>query len=114
MSGAASVSDRKINDVGGLEAGPVERREQAQTLFEKRVDALVMLLTHPRLGAFKVDALRRAVEQNSPEDYATLGYYQKWLRAIQALLLEQEIITEDELDRKIAAVRGRFEKAGRV
>ena len=109
-----SVSDRKVNDVGGLEAGAVDRRESAQTLFEKRVDALVMLLTHPRLGAFKVDALRRAVEQNSPEDYATLGYYEKWLRAIRLLLLEQDVIAEDELDRKIAAVRARFAKAGRV
>lgn len=108
------VSDRKVNDVGGLEAGPVDRREPAQTLFEKRVDALVMLLTHPRLGAFKVDALRRAVEQNSPEDYATLGYYEKWLHAIRLLLLEQDVIAEDELDRKIAAVRARLAKAGRV
>jgi len=82
------TKERGVNDVGGLPGGPVDREEHAETLFEKRVDALVMLLTHPRIGAFKVDSLRRSVEMNSPEDYASLGYYPKWMRAICLLLIE--------------------------
>ena len=42
-----SNPDRKVNDVGGLDGGSLDLTEHANTLFEKRVDALVMLLVHP-------------------------------------------------------------------
>ena len=100
-----SNPDRKVNDVGGLDGGSLDLTEHANTLFEKRVDALVMLLVHPSIGAFKVDALRRAVESNSQEDYAELGYYAKWLRAVRDLLIEQQVFTAAELDARIAALR---------
>lgn len=99
--------ERGVHDVGGLPCGEIDRNEEAQTLFEKRVDALVMLLTSPRLGAFKVDALRRAVESNSAEDYARLGYYAKWIRAVRLLLVEQAVLTDAEIDAKIAEMRAR-------
>jgi nitrile hydratase len=97
-----TIPERRVNDIGGLEGGPVERHEHAVTLFEKRVDALVMLLVSPGIGAFKVDALRRAVESNSPEDYTSFSYYVKWLNAVRDLLVEQGVIERDELERRIA------------
>ena len=102
-----SNPDRKVNDVGGLDGGSLDLTEHANTLFEKRrlFDALVMLLVHPSVGAFKVDALRRAVESNSQKDYAELGYYAKWLRAVRDLLIEQQVFTAAELDARIAALR---------
>lgn len=105
------MQDRRVNDVGGLPAGPIDREEHATTLFEKRVDALVMLLTSPEVGAFKVDALRRAIEQNTAEDYRRFGYYDKWIRAIRDLLIEQEILTAEEIDARIADIRKRRAKA---
>jgi hypothetical protein len=93
-----------VNDIGGLDGGAVDREEHPTTLFEKRVDALVMLLTSPGIGAFKVDALRRAVEANSVQDYATLGYYVKWLHALRDLLIEQGVINRAELDERLAAL----------
>ena len=101
------MTERKVNDLGGLQAGPVDREEHAQTLFEKRVDALMMLMTNPRIGAFKVDAMRRAIEASSPADYADLGYYQKWLRALARLLVEQQMIGAEELAAKVAEVKAR-------
>lgn len=100
-----TIPERGVNDVGGLDGGEIDRSTSPETLFEKRVDALVMLLTHPDLGAFKVDALRRAVEMNSPEDYAELGYYPKWIRAVRRLLVEQEVLTAEEIDAKVSALR---------
>jgi hypothetical protein len=79
---------------------------EAVSLFEKRVDALVMLLVHPNVAVFKVDALRRAVEANSPTDYANLGYYAKWLRAVRDLLVEQEVLSAAEIDARVAHLRG--------
>ena len=96
---------RKPNDVGGEPAAAIDRAEHPQTLFEERVDALVMLLTNPRIGAFQVDALRRAIEELSPEEYATLGYYEKWLRAVRKLLVEQEVLTEAEIEDRLVRLR---------
>jgi len=104
------TNERGVNDVGGLPGGPVNREEHPETLFEKRVDALVMLLTHPQIGAFKVDALRRAVEMNSPGDYTTLGYYPKWIRAIRRLLVEQSVLSDAEIDARIGKLRERLAK----
>ena len=96
---------RTVNDVGGLPGDPVEHGEHASTLFEKRVDALVMLLVHPSVAAFRVDALRRAVEANSPADYAGLSYYAKWLRAVRVLLVEQGVLTEAEIEARLATLQ---------
>lgn len=101
------AEDRKVNDVGGLDFGSIDRSEHPSTLFEQRVDAMVMLLIHPEVGAFRADALRRMIEKNSPEDYATLGYYQKWVRAVRDLLIERDILTEEQIRRKAAEVRAR-------
>lgn len=108
------TEDRKVNDVGGLDFGPIDRDEHPATLFEQRVDALVMLLIHPEVGAFKVDALRRMLEKNSPDDYWGLGYYQKWVRAVRDLLIEQEILTNEEIREKLKEVRARHTPRGTV
>lgn len=101
-------SERGVHDVGGLPGGEIDREDHADSLFEKRVDALVMLLTSPRMGAFKVDALRRAVESSSAEDYANVAYYPRWIRAVRRLLVEQEVLTDAEIDAKLAEVRARL------
>ncbi|MGA0596550.1 hypothetical protein [Enterovirga sp. CN4-39] len=102
MSG---IPERAVNDLGGLDGGPVDRHEHPLTLFEKRVDALVMLMTNPSIGAFRVDALRRAIEANSPETYASRGYYEKWLYAVRDLLVEQEVLAPAEIEARISALR---------
>ena len=99
--------ERKPHDVGGMLTGEILLEETAETLFEKRVDAMVMLLTNPKLGVFKVDALRRAVESNTAEDYTNLMYYQKWMRAIRLLLVEQSVLTDAEIEERIAEVSQR-------
>ncbi len=99
-----ATPERRVNDVGGLDAGPIDRHEHANTLFEKRVDAMVMLLVGPQLACFRVDALRRAIEGITPEEYARRGYYEKWLMATRDLLIEQGVVGREELDARIAAL----------
>ena len=99
------MQERGVHDVGGLEGAPIEHGEHAVSLFEKRVDALVMLMVHPSVAAFRVDALRRAVESNSAAEYAELGYYTKWLRAVRDLLIEQGVLSGEEIAAKIALLR---------
>ena len=97
--------NRKVNDVGGLPGAAVRLEEHDATLHEKRIDALLMLLTSPGVNAFSVDSLRRAIEQNTADDYSKRGYYEKWMLAIRQLLIEQDILTEQEIDARVDAIR---------
>lgn len=105
---------RGVHDLGGLPAGPVEREEHAVSFFEKRVDAMVMLMVRPEVGVFRIDALRRAIESNSPEAYTSLTYYEKWLNALRDILIEQEVVDAEALAARIAEIEAREAQSGQV
>jgi len=104
------MTERKVNDIGGLPAGPVCQYEHPNTLHEKRVDALLRLLSGPKLEAFTVDAMRRAIESNTEEDYRNLGYYDKWIRAVRDLVIEQQVLSRDEIDARVEQLRAKHNK----
>lgn len=94
------------HDMGGDDAGPIDRAEPERTLFEQRVDAMQRLLCGPDLALFTVDALRRAIESLPADSYRSLGYYERWLRAMATLLAEKGVVGEEELRARIDALRG--------
>jgi hypothetical protein len=95
---------RSHHDMGGLPAGPVTRTEHDYALWEKRVDALMMLLSSPQRQLLKVDELRRNIEALGPQAYDAMGYYERWMHAICQTLIERGVITIDELGRKMEEV----------
>lgn len=95
------------HDLGGQPAGPIDRTERTLEPWEKRVDALVRLLSAPERGIFRVDEHRRAIENLGARQYETLSYYERWIAAVANLLIEKGLITIDELGRKLEAVRSR-------
>ena len=82
-------------------------------MWEKRVDAMLILLTGPKKGAFKIDAMRRVIEDYGQQQYDSTTYYEKWIRAIRNLLVEQEVLTRSELEVRLAAVRQAIRDKGR-
>src|SRR5208282_6897535 len=102
-----SVSPRGPHDMGGLPAGPIERTEHDYALWEKRVDALMVLLSHRDRQLLTVDELRRNIEGLGAEAYDSMTYYERWIYAITTTLLQRGVITVDELGRKIETVRAR-------
>ena len=107
-----NAGGRAIHDVGGLPGPPIDRQEHELTLYEKRVDALLMLLAGPKNSAFRVDALRRAIEDYAEQEYDNTAYYDRWMRAVRNLLLEQEILTKSEIDLKVTEICDRLEAEG--
>lgn len=95
------------HDMGGLPAGPVERGEHDYAFWEKRVDALMRLLSAPQRQLLRVDELRRNIEALPPDAYDTMSYYERWIHAIAATLLQRGVITADELGRKLADIEAR-------
>ncbi len=98
---------RGIHDLGGLPAGPVERDEHEYAQWEKRVDALMMLLSHKDRQLVKVDELRRNIEGLGADAYDRMGYYERWMHAIVQTLIQRGVISIDELGRKMAEQEGR-------
>jgi nitrile hydratase subunit beta len=94
---------RGVHDLGGLPAGTIDRSEHERTFFEQRVDAMMRLLAHPERGHFTVDAMRRAIESLPPDEYFGLGYYERWVRAIRTLVVERGLLTEPEIEARLAA-----------
>jgi hypothetical protein len=95
---------RGVHDLGGEPAGPVDLAEHERTFFDQRVDAMMRLLAHPEHGYYTVDAMRRAIESLPREDYFGLGYYERWVRAMRRLVVEKGLLSEDEINRKLAAL----------
>ena len=100
-----------VHDLGGQPAGPIDRGEHEPTLFDQRVDAMIRLLTHPSRAVFTVDAMRRSIESHSADEYFGLTYYEKWLHAIRRLTIEQGVISEADLARRLDDLRQRKREA---
>ena len=95
--------ERGHHDMGGLPAGPVARSEHDYSEWERRVDALSMLLN----TRISVDERRRNIEGLPPERYDAMSYYERWIYALGQALIQRGIITTDELGRKMEDVCNR-------
>lgn len=92
------------HDMGGLEGGPIDQSEHQITFWEWRVDAMVRLLLKAGLIVDFAE-LRRAIETLGPEAYDGLSYYERWTAAVATLMVEKGVVSQDQLDAKIAALK---------
>ena len=97
---------RGPHDMGGLEAGPVDTGAHPMTFWEKQIDALNQLMAQK--GFRKTDENRRYIEQLGDDAYNTLSYYERWTASLSRVLIEKGVLTQDEIDAKVAEVRARL------
>lgn len=95
------------HDMGGQPAGAINQSEHVYAFWEKRVDALMVLLSAPQHQFIRVDELRRSIESLGPDVYDRLSYYERWIAAIAKLLLEKGVLGQGEIDARIAELRRR-------
>ena len=100
---------RRHHDMGGLEAGPVEQNEHDYAPWEKRVDAILRLLSAPGRRIITVDELRRGIEELGPGAYDEMSYYERWIASVTNNLVEKGVLNVDELGRKMAEVEARWD-----
>jgi hypothetical protein len=105
MSIAESMTMRGYHDIGGLPLGAIDRAQHDYALWEKRVDAMLMLLTNK--GLITTDELRLGIETLGADAYERLGYYERWIASITRALVDRGVITTDELGRRMADVSQR-------
>lgn len=96
---------RSYHDMGGLPAGNIDRSEHDHADWERRVDAMGVVLSQKRL--LTVDQRRRAIETLTPHAYDSLSYYERWVIALGQTLIQRGIITSAELARRMLEVEKR-------
>lgn len=96
---------RRWHDMGGLPAGGIDRTTHDYAMWEKRVDALMVIAS--TRGHFTVDGLRRALEDMGETAFEEMSYYERWIAAINQNLIEDGVYTLEELGQKMAEVAAR-------
>jgi len=88
-----------VHDLGGMHGfGPVIR-EHNEPVFHSEWEKRVFGMTLTAMGrrVCNVDEFRRAIEHMPPANYLAASYYEKWLHALEALLVEKGVVTREEL-----------------
>lgn len=99
------IAERSHHDMGGQPAGEVKPTEHDYAAWERRIDALSVLLG--RKIRMTVDERRKAIESLPPDAYDRMSYYERWTAALAHTLLLRGVITTEELARKMAEVDAR-------
>jgi hypothetical protein len=103
------MSGRGPHDMGGLPAGRVQRTGHDYAEWERRVDALAVLLWGIK-GAKRlmtVDELRKNIEALPPDAYEKMSYYERWVKSLSDTLIQRGVISAEELGRKMTEVESR-------
>ncbi len=101
---------RRWHDMGGDAAGPIPDASHDFAIWEKRVDALMVLCAER--GHFTVDGLRRVLEDMPAENYDTMSYYERWIVSINQNLIEGGVYSTAELAAKMSEVAARGDTYG--
>ena len=96
---SAAAAGHRHHDMGGAAAGACRIDEHEYERWEKRVDALMMLLQKHDPKLLAVDELRRNIEALGPEAYDGMGYYERWMHSLGQVLLQRGVLTSEEIGR---------------
>jgi len=93
-------------DIGGEEAGPIDTVDHGMKFWEKQANALRATLVGRKV--VRLDELRRAAEELGSR-YCALAYFERTTEALRNLLLEKGLLTDAELQHKMAEVCRRYD-----
>src|SRR5262245_52794774 len=96
------------HDMGGEPAGPIDRTEPELALWEKRVEAILVLLRSR--GILITDESRRALESLGADVYLNATYAEKRIMAAANNLILKGVISVEELAHKLADIEKRKEQ----
>src|SRR6267154_5561175 len=92
-------------EMGGLDGGPIQRVEHEYAPWEKRCHALANVLDIHKI--ISTEEKRRGVEALGSELVEKLTYYERWIVAFTNILFEKQMLTPEELARKMDEVAAR-------
>ena len=97
---------RLPTEMGGLNAGPVQRLEHDYLPWEKRCHALANVLDIHKI--VNTEEKRRGVESLGAEVDGKLSYYERWIVAFANILFQKQILTPEMLARKMHEIESKW------
>ncbi len=101
----AEFFGKRWHDMGGDPAGDIDHDQHDFALWEKRVDALMVLVSSA--GLMNTDSLRRVLEDMGEDAYETMTYYERWIASVSQNMVEAGAFSTAELAEKMAQVKTR-------
>jgi len=106
MNGSEQLLKRLPNDIGGLEAPKIEQTDHDLLPWEKRCHALADILDFHKI--INTEEKRRGVEALGSEMVGKLTYYERWIATFANIAFQKQLITPEELAKKMAEVEARW------
>lgn len=91
------------HDMGGMHGlGPIPIEEN-EPVFHSEWEAKVFAMSFATFGNyFPVDETRHASERMPPGQYLSSSYYERWLYALELLLAEHHLLSQEEIELRMA------------
>jgi nitrile hydratase beta subunit len=100
-----------VHDLGGMHGfGPVER-DPDEPPFHGRWEAVMVAIQRAgrTAGLYNIDEFRHGIERMDPAHYLGSSYFEHWLDGIARVLDDKGVVTSEEMDARMAALRTRPE-----
>lgn len=95
-----------IHDLGGMEGFGAVHIEEDEPVFHDAWEGWTYSIFFAALGSgvFNLDEFRYSIERMAPDEYLEASYYERWLTAIERLLIEKDVLTQAEIDDRMNAL----------
>lgn len=95
------------HDMGGMHGfGPIVREENEPIFHEEWERTVFAMLRVIRTrGLINIDESRHGIERMPPAEYLAASYYERWLASLERNLVEKGLISQQELDERVALLR---------
>ena len=98
-----------VHDLGGMHGfGPVER-DPNEPPFHAPWEAVMVAIQRAgrTAGIYSIDEFRHGIERMDPAHYLGSSYFEHWLDGITRILAEKGVVTEEEIETRMALLRAR-------
>ena len=89
-----------------------EEAGRNMAFFDRRVDAILSLITGQGTDTYDPDLQRRAMEHYNEVENPSRSASESWILAIKALAVELGTLDEGEIEEKLQAVRRALKDSG--
>lgn len=90
------------HDMGGMHGLGSIPLEKDESVFHSEWEAKVFAMSFATFcNFFPVDETRHASERMLPGDYLSSKYYERWLYALELLLIEHNLLSAEEITQRM-------------
>ena len=100
-----------VHDRGGWPTDePIDREGPEWADWERQTRSLIGVLDAK--GIMNGDQMRRGIESMDTAEYESAAYFERWSASMETVLVEQGVLTTEEIDERTQVLRDRWGYTG--